>query len=106
VIWRPKAGAQARARFANASAAAEQALLAGLNDWVDEAARRFQIPAIPEELRGALVTIWDLACREGEARWSQAREALERRVVEEEQAHSATGDERDAAVATVAEQDA
>lgn len=84
----------------------QQALLAGLNDWVDEAARRFQIPAIPEELRGALVTIWDLACREGEARWSQAREALERRVVEEEQAHSATRDERDAAVATVAEQDA
>jgi len=84
----------------------QQALLAGLNDWVDEAARRFQIPALPEELRTALVAVWDLACREGEARWEEQRAALQTRLTEGAQAHAATRDERDAATTTVAEQNA
>jgi len=82
----------------------QQALLAGLNDWVDEAARRFQVPGIPEELRSAVVAFWDLACRHGEDLWAQQRQQLEARLAEEERALAGIRDERDAAAATVAEQ--
>jgi hypothetical protein len=54
----------------------QQAIQQGLADWVDEAAQRFQVPGIPEELRGAVVAVWDLACKRAQERWSQDRAAL------------------------------
>ena len=39
----------------------QQAIGAGIDDWLDEAARRFQIPGIPEALRTQVVEVWDQA---------------------------------------------
>lgn len=59
----------------------QQAIADGLNDWIDEAAKRFALPGIPEGLRAQVVALWDLAGSEADQRWSQAREDLEQRLV-------------------------
>lgn len=60
----------------------QKAIADGLNDWVDEAAKRFAIPGIPEELRSQVVALWDLASRQADGRWAEARVALEVRLAE------------------------
>ncbi|WP_295390632.1 DNA-binding protein [uncultured Thiodictyon sp.] len=68
----------------------QQAIGAGIDDWLDEAARRFQIPGIPEALRTQVVEVWDQACRLASEQWHDAKTALEAQVV-------AVAGERDAA---------
>lgn len=68
----------------------QQAIVDGLNDWIDEAARRFAVPGVPEELRAAVVALWDLASRQADGRWAEARGALEGRLAASEAAQSAT----------------
>ena len=58
----------------------QQAIGAGIDDWLDEAARRFQIPGIPEALRTHVVEVWDQACRLAGEQWSDAKTALEAQV--------------------------
>ncbi len=81
----------------------QQAIVDGLNDWIDEAARRFAIPGVPEELRAALVALWDLASRQADDRWAQARGALEGRLAASEAAQSAILADLEAAHGTIAE---
>ena len=71
-------------------AAAQQAIADGLNDWIDEAGKRFAIPGIPEELRTQVVALWDLASRQADGRWDAARGALEARLAEGEAMQAAT----------------
>lgn len=67
-----------------------QAIADGLNDWIDEAGKRFAIPGIPEELRTQVVALWDLASRQADGRWDAARGALEARLAEGEAMQAAT----------------
>ncbi|MBK1720049.1 DNA-binding protein [Thiocystis violacea] len=54
----------------------QQAIQAGLNDWIQEAARRFQIPTLPEALQDAVATLWQLACQTARDQWDGERESL------------------------------
>ena len=67
-----------------------QAIADGLNDWIDEAGKRFAIPGIPEELRAQVVALWDLASRQADGRWDEARGTLEARLAEGEATQAAT----------------
>ena len=58
----------------------QKAIADGLSDWIDEAATRFAIPGVPEELRTQVVALWDLASRQADGRWAEARGALEARL--------------------------
>lgn len=62
----------------------QQAISDGLNDWVDEAARRFTLPGVPEALCAQVVALWDLAGTEADQRWAQARQTLEQQLTESE----------------------
>lgn len=75
----------------------QQAIGAGIDDWLDEAARRFQIPGIPEALRTQVVEVWDQACRLAGERWFVAKTALEVRVSDLDAQLAAVTGERDAA---------
>ncbi len=66
-----------------------QAIADGLNDWIDEAGKRFALPGIPEELRAQVVALWDLASRQADGRWGEARGTLEARLAEGEAALTA-----------------
>ena len=68
----------------------QKAIADGLSDWIDEAATRFTIPGVPEELRAQVVALWDLASRQADGRWAEARGALEARLAASEAAHTAT----------------
>ena len=68
----------------------QKAIADGLSDWIDEAATRFAIPGVPEELRTQVVALWDLASRQADGRWAQDRGALEARLAASEAAHAAT----------------
>ena len=68
----------------------QKAIADGLSDWIDEAATRFTIPGVPEELRSQVVALWDLASRQADGRWAEARGALEARLAASEAAHTAT----------------
>jgi chromosome segregation ATPase len=67
----------------------QKAIADGLSDWIDEAATRFAIPGVPEELRAQVVALWDLASRQADGRWTEARGALEARLAASEAAHAA-----------------
>jgi hypothetical protein len=67
-----------------------QAIGDGLNDWIDEAGKRFAIPGIPEELRTQVVALWDLASRQADGRWDAARGTLEACLAEGEAMQAAT----------------
>jgi hypothetical protein len=67
-----------------------QAVADGLNDWIDEAGKRFAIPGVPEELRAQVVALWDLASRQADVRWGEARGTLEARLTEGEASLAAT----------------
>ena len=54
----------------------QAAIQAGLNDWIAEAARRFQLPALPESLQEAVIAFWEMACRTAQAQWDEARAAM------------------------------
>lgn len=54
----------------------QAAIQAGLNDWIEEAARRFQLPALPESLQEAVIAFWEMACRTAQAQWDEARAAM------------------------------
>jgi len=75
----------------------QQAIGAGIDDWLDEAARRFQIPGIPEALRTQVVEVWDQACRLAGEQWFDAKSALETRVSGLDAQVAAVAGERDAA---------
>jgi chromosome segregation ATPase len=79
----------------------QKAIADGLNDWIDEAARRFAIPGVPEELRGQVVALWDLASRQADGRWDDARGALEARVAEGEAIQAAVRAELAQAAAVI-----
>ena len=49
----------------------QKAIADGLSDWIDEAATRFAIPGVPEELRAQVVALWDLASRQADGRWAR-----------------------------------
>jgi chromosome segregation ATPase len=83
----------------------QAAIQAGLNDWVAEAARRFQLPALPESLQGAVIAFWEVACQT-QAQWDDARtgmlaqlEARDQQLATLTQAHNALERERDQALA-------
>jgi chromosome segregation ATPase len=67
----------------------QKAIADGLSDWIDEAATRFAIPGVPEELRAQVVALWDLASRQADGRWTETRGALEARLAASEAAHAA-----------------
>ena len=80
----------------------QAAIQAGLNDWVEEAARRFQLPALPESLQTAVIAFWDVACHTAQREWDEARDELLRQLkARDEQlaslsaAHEALGRDRD-----------
>ncbi|WP_295446399.1 DNA-binding protein [uncultured Thiodictyon sp.] len=75
----------------------QQAIGAGIDDWLDEAARRFQIPGIPEALRTQVVEVWDQACRLAGEQWDGAKTALEAQVSGLDAQVAAVAGERDAA---------
>jgi len=75
----------------------QQAIGAGIDDWLDEAARRFQIPGIPEALRTQVVEVWDQACRLAGEHWDGAKTALEAQVSALNAQVAAVAGERDAA---------
>jgi hypothetical protein len=75
----------------------QQAIGAGIDDWLDEAARRFQIPGLPEELRAHVVQVWDRACHQAGAQWSAAKADLEGRVSDLDGRLAAVAAERDLA---------
>jgi chromosome segregation ATPase len=75
----------------------QQAIGAGIDDWLDEAARRFQIPGIPEALRTQVVAVWDQACRLAGEQWHCAKTALEAQVLALDAQVGAVAGERDAA---------
>jgi chromosome segregation ATPase len=75
----------------------QQAIGAGIDDWLDEAARRFQIPGIPEALRTHLVAVWDQACRLAGVQWDGAKTALEAQVSALNAQVAAVAGEHDAA---------
>lgn len=60
----------------------QQAIQAGLQDWTDEAARRFALPGIPDALGEQMTALWEAACAAAEARWSGERETLVGRIDE------------------------
>ena len=68
----------------------QKAIADGLSDWIDEAATRFAIPGVPEELRTQVVALWDRASRQADGRWAEARGALEARLAASEAAQAAT----------------
>jgi chromosome segregation ATPase len=75
----------------------QQAIGAGIDDWLDEAARRFQIPGIPEALRTQVVGVWDQACRLAGVQWDGVKAALEAQVSGLDAQVAAVAGERDAA---------
>ena len=75
----------------------QQAIGAGIDDWLDEAARRFQIPGIPEALRTQVVEVWDQACRLAGEQWLDAKTVLEAQVSALDAQVAAVAGERDAA---------
>ncbi|WP_295398847.1 DNA-binding protein, partial [uncultured Thiocystis sp.] len=54
----------------------QQAVQAGVNDWVLEAARRFQLPALPAALQTAMSACWDVAYQAAKGHWEGERTAL------------------------------
>ena len=60
----------------------QQAIIDGLNDWIADAARRFEIPGIPESLRSLVVDVWDRATTEAATRWQDERQQWEGRLAE------------------------
>lgn len=58
----------------------QQAIQQGLQDWMDEAARRFQVPGIPEPLHGPMVALWDASCRTSDERWATRKGTLDGRI--------------------------
>jgi len=58
-------------------AGGQQAIVDGLNDWLDEAARRFQVPGLPDEILAQVAALWTAACDVGEARWRQDKASLQ-----------------------------
>jgi len=68
----------------------QKAIADGLSDWIDEAATRFAIPGVPEELRTQVVALWDQASRQADGRWDAARGTLEARLAEGEAMQAAT----------------
>ncbi|MBK5962771.1 hypothetical protein CCR95_01310 [Thiocystis minor] len=54
----------------------QQAVQAGVNDWVLEAARRFQLPALPAALQTAMSACWDVAYQAAKGHWEAERTAL------------------------------
>jgi chromosome segregation ATPase len=75
----------------------QQAIGAGIDDWLDEAARRFQIPGLPEELCALAVQVWDRACFQAGTQWSAAKTDLEGRVADLDGRLAAVAAERDLA---------
>lgn len=67
-------------RSALGGAGGQQAIQQGLQDWMDEAARRFQVPGIPDPLHGPMVALWDASCRISDERWATQKGALEGRI--------------------------
>lgn len=83
----------------------QAAIQAGLNDWIEEAARRFQLPALPESLQEAVIAFWEVACRTAQAQWTDERaqmlaqlEARDQQLATLTQARDALETERDQAL--------
>ena len=79
----------------------QKAIADGLSDWIDEAATRFAIPGVPEELRTQVVALWDLASRQADGRWAEARGALEARLAASEAAQAVTRAELELATTAI-----
>jgi DNA repair exonuclease SbcCD ATPase subunit len=73
----------------------QQAIQQGLNDWIDESARRFQMPAIPAELQGPTMAFWENACNVAEKRWDTHKSKLDARIADLDQQVAALTLERD-----------
>ncbi|WP_242470759.1 DNA-binding protein [Thiocystis violacea] len=78
VSWRPTVAA---VRAALGGHGGLQEISAGVNDWIGEAACRFQLPVLPEALQSGVVTLWESACVEAarRGRRSEGRELHHRR---------------------------
>jgi chromosome segregation ATPase len=84
----------------------QNAIQAGLNDWIAEAAKRFQLPGLPESLQMAVIAFWDVACQTAKTQWDEERAALliqletrDRQLSERTQERDALERERDQALA-------
>ncbi|MTW23162.1 DNA-binding protein [Allochromatium palmeri] len=84
----------------------QAAIQAGVNDWIEESARRFQLPALPESLQGAVIAFWEVACQTAKAQWDEARagmlaqlEARDQQLAERTQERDALEHARDLALA-------
>ena len=73
----------------------QQAIQQGLNDWIDESARRFQMPAIPAELQGPTIAFWESACTVAEKQWETHKAKLDARIADLDQQIAALTLERD-----------
>ncbi|NVZ11272.1 DNA-binding protein [Allochromatium humboldtianum] len=74
----------------------QNAIQAGLNDWIEEAARRFQLPGLPESLQMAVIAFWDVACQTAKAQWDEERAALLTQLESRDQQLAERTQERDA----------
>jgi chromosome segregation ATPase len=75
----------------------QQAIQHGLNDWLDESARRFQMPSIPAELQGPTSAFWQKACKVAEEQWETHKRKLQARIDALDQDVTALTLERDEA---------
>jgi chromosome segregation ATPase len=74
----------------------QNAIQAGLNDWIAEAAKRFQLPGLPESLQMAVIAFWDTACQTAKTQWDEERAALLTQLETRDQQLAERTQERDA----------
>ena len=74
----------------------QNAIQAGLNDWIAEAAKRFQLPGLPESLQMAVIAFWDVACQTAKTQWDEERAALLNQLETRDQQLAERTQERDA----------
>ncbi|ADC64121.1 DNA-binding protein [Allochromatium vinosum] len=74
----------------------QNAVQAGLNDWIAEAAKRFQLPGLPESLQMAVIAFWDVACQTAKTQWDGERAALLSQLEGRDQQLAERTQERDA----------
>lgn len=60
----------------------QQAIMQGLADWQEEAAKRFRAPGIPDPIQAPVQMLWSAATAAADERWSQDREALSVQLAE------------------------
>ena len=74
----------------------QNAIQAGLTDWIAEAAKRFQLPGLPESLQMAVIAFWDVACQTAKTQWDEERAAFLTQLEARDQQLAERTQERDA----------